>query len=81
MRWPAMPKDSPFHPKRWLRRFRVCATDTEWSIGDGPEITAPIGDLVLLITGRLVVLPGLSGPGAEELRTALTNDRVKNPSG
>lgn len=71
MRWPAMPKGWPFHPKRGRRRFRLRATDTDWSIGDGPEITAPIGDLLLLITGRLVVVPRLEGPGADDFRSAL----------
>jgi uncharacterized protein (TIGR03083 family) len=69
---PAMPKAWPFQPKRGLRRFRLRATDTGWSIGDEPEIAAPIGDLLLLITGRLVVLPRLSGTAADELRQALT---------
>ncbi len=63
MRWPMMPKGWPLHPKRGLRQFRLRATDTDWSIGDGPEITAPIGDLLLLIPGRLVVLARLGGPG------------------
>jgi uncharacterized protein (TIGR03083 family) len=83
MRWPAMPKDWPLHTRRELRRFRLHATDTDWSIGDDAEVTAPIGDLLLLITGRLVVLPRLSGPGAEDLRTALNaalSTGVKNPS-
>jgi hypothetical protein len=67
-----MPKAWPFHPKRDLRRFRLQATDTDWSIEDGSKIAAPIGDLLLLITGRLVVLPRLSGPAADEVRQALT---------
>jgi uncharacterized protein (TIGR03083 family) len=79
MRWPAMPKGWPFHPKRGLRRFRLRATDTDWSIGDGPVVTAPVGDLMLLIAGRPFVLPRLSGPGAEDLRTALVA-KVTNPS-
>jgi hypothetical protein len=76
MKWPPMPKDWPFHPRRGLRRFRLRATDTDWTAGEGPEVTAPIGDLLLLITGRLVVLPRLSGPGADELTAALTGPRV-----
>jgi uncharacterized protein (TIGR03083 family) len=76
MRWPPMPKSWPFHPRRGLRRFRLRATDTDWSVGEGPEVTAPIGDLLLLITGRLVVLPRLAGPGAAELASALAAQRV-----
>jgi uncharacterized protein (TIGR03083 family) len=80
MRWPAMPKGWPFHPTGGLRRFRLRASDTDWSIGDGPDITAPIGELLLLITGRLVVLPRLAGPGAGELRSALADqETARNP--
>jgi len=81
MRWPAMPKAWPFHPKRGLRRFRLRATGTDWSIGDGPEVAASIGDLLLLITGRLVVLPRLTGPGADDLRSSAgEHQAVRNPS-
>jgi uncharacterized protein (TIGR03083 family) len=44
------------------------ATDVEWSVGEGPVVEAPISTLLLLLAGRRVVLPELSGPGADLLR-------------
>jgi uncharacterized protein (TIGR03083 family) len=48
--------------------YRLAATDAEWSVGSGPEITGPIGALLLLITGRLVALDRLQGDGAAQLK-------------
>lgn len=44
------------------------ATDVDWSVGQGPLVEAPMAMLLLLITGRRVVLPHLSGDGADLLR-------------
>jgi hypothetical protein len=52
--------------------FRLTATDTPWSIGDGPEVQAPIAAILLLSTGRLAALPQLSGPGAAGLTARLS---------
>lgn len=46
---------------------RLIATDTDWSVGDGPEIRGPVLALLLLLTGRPVVLPQLEGEGATAL--------------
>lgn len=46
---------------------RLVATDIDWSAGDGPEVRGPVLALVLLMTGRPVVLPSLSGEGVESL--------------
>lgn len=65
----------PFHPDRRLRGFRLTATDVSWSAGDGDDVQAPIATLLLLLTGRYAVLPGLTGPGAAALiaRSAATH--------
>ena len=34
------------------RSYRLIATDTEWAVGDGPEIRGPILAILLLLTGR-----------------------------
>ena len=47
---------------------RLMATDTDWAVGDGLEVSGPIGALLLLLTGRPAALAGLSGDGAELLR-------------
>lgn len=54
-----------------LRGYRLTATDVEWSAGEGPEIRGPISAILLLLTGRRVALPLVSGPGADELRARL----------
>ena len=67
MRWPP-----PFPATHIMKRYRLTATDTDWSAGEGPEVDAPIGALLLLGAGRLVALPHLSGPGAVDLTTRLS---------
>jgi uncharacterized protein (TIGR03083 family) len=48
--------------------LRLVANDIDWSVGDGPELRGPVLSLLLLLTGRRVVLPQLDGPGAEVLQ-------------
>jgi uncharacterized protein (TIGR03083 family) len=66
----------PFHAQRRLRGFTLAATDHPWTVGDGPVVEGPIRALLMLVTGRDVVLPELSGPGADELRARLKPARV-----
>lgn len=61
----------PFHAARRLKGFRLVATDHAWRAGEGLAVEAPIADLLLLVTGRDVVLPDLAGPGADALRQRL----------
>jgi uncharacterized protein (TIGR03083 family) len=51
-----------------LDGYRLTATDTDWARGQGPEVSGPIGAILLLMTGRAVALERLAGPGAERLR-------------
>jgi uncharacterized protein (TIGR03083 family) len=48
--------------------LRLVADDIDWSVGAGPELRGPILSLLLLLTGRRVVLPQLNGPGAAVLQ-------------
>jgi hypothetical protein len=59
----------PFPSARKVAGFRLTATDTSWSFGEGPEIRGPIAAILLVCAGRLVALPQLSGAGAAD-RTA-----------
>jgi uncharacterized protein (TIGR03083 family) len=59
----------PLPSARLMTGLRLVATDIAWEYGDGPEIRGTITDLMLIAAGRSVVLPGLTGPGAEVLRT------------
>jgi uncharacterized protein (TIGR03083 family) len=61
----------PFPATRTLKGFRVVATDTDWSGGEGPEVRGPITALMLVSGGRLAALPQLSGPGIAELAARL----------
>jgi uncharacterized protein (TIGR03083 family) len=51
--------------------YRFNAIDTDWSVGDGPEIRGPVLTLLLLLTGRTAGYADLEGPGAAALGTAL----------
>jgi uncharacterized protein (TIGR03083 family) len=42
----------PFHASERLRGYRLTATDTEWSIGEGRLVERPMSTLLLLSTGR-----------------------------
>jgi uncharacterized protein (TIGR03083 family) len=44
------------------------ATDTNWSHGQGPEVSGPILALLLAITGRKLAAGELAGQGAQTLR-------------
>jgi uncharacterized protein (TIGR03083 family) len=51
----------PFWARRRLRGFRLVATDVDWSAGAGAEVRGPSEALLLLLTGRDVAMPRLSG--------------------
>lgn len=53
-----------------LDGHRLTATDTDWARGQGPEISGPIGALLLLLTGRSAALEQVTGEGADALRWA-----------
>ncbi|GAA1034847.1 maleylpyruvate isomerase family mycothiol-dependent enzyme [Virgisporangium ochraceum] len=50
-----------------FRRYRFTATDTDWSVGEGPEIRGPIVSILLVITGRPAGLEHLTGAGTDTL--------------
>jgi len=54
--------------KNRIAGLRLQATDTDWSHGDGPEVTGPIVALVLAMTGRKAAIDDLSGDGVATLR-------------
>ncbi|MFD3439695.1 maleylpyruvate isomerase family mycothiol-dependent enzyme [Streptomyces sp. NPDC058685] len=58
--------------RKRLRGTKLVATDADWSAGYGPdEVRGPVGELLLLATGRPEGLAGLSGPGVRRLEAAL----------
>ena len=46
----------------------LTATDTDFSIGSGPQVEGPVMSLLLAASGRKVALDELTGPGVEVLR-------------
>lgn len=52
-----------------LDDYRLSATDTSWTRGQGPDVAGPICALLLLLTGRDVALEQLAGDGADDLRS------------
>jgi uncharacterized protein (TIGR03083 family) len=57
----------PLPASRRAARLRLVATDTDWSAGDGPEVTGPMAAILLACTGRTVALAQLTGPGVSAL--------------
>ncbi len=55
-----------------LNSYELRATDTDWSRGQGPDVTGPIGAILLLLTGRTAALGQLAGRGADDLRSTQT---------
>jgi uncharacterized protein (TIGR03083 family) len=60
----------PFNARKRLAGLRLRATDTDWAVGDGPEVSGPALALLLLLTGRddaaresLTGMSGLTGAG------------------
>jgi uncharacterized protein (TIGR03083 family) len=53
--------------KRRISGLRLCATDAEWSTGDGPEVAGPILSLLMAMTGRKPAASELTGEGVQSL--------------
>lgn len=67
-------------PERLFAGLHLVATDTDWSAGSGcREVRGPIGDLLLLATGRPAALDNLSGPGLDDA-AALVRGRGHAPA-
>lgn len=67
MRWPP-----PLPTVKKMAGFRLTATDTTWTTGDGPTVQGPMAALLLVCCGRLAALPQLTGDGAPALTARLT---------
>lgn len=57
--------DSPFYgAKKRFRDVRLVASDVDWSSGEGSrDLRGPLGDLLLVATGRAAGLQQLAGEG------------------
>lgn len=60
-------KDFAVNSKSLVAGLRLRATDAEFTVGDGPEVSGRLLDLVMAMAGRREALAGLVGDGAAEL--------------
>ncbi len=67
--------DRMFHAAKRLTGYRLTATDTAWTVGEGAEVTGPIGSILLLLTGRPIDLPLFTGEGVAALSAQLAAAR------
>jgi uncharacterized protein (TIGR03083 family) len=51
-----------------VRKLKLVATDVDWTVGDGPEVTGPGEALLMAAAGRASALDDLSGDGLPTLR-------------
>jgi uncharacterized protein (TIGR03083 family) len=61
-----------FAPRRRLAGLHFEATDLDWSAGAGPALRGPAEALVMAMTGRVMALGELDGPGVPILGRRLT---------
>jgi uncharacterized protein (TIGR03083 family) len=54
--------------KRRAAGLTFRATDIDWTVGSGPEVSGPALSLVMAITGRQAALDDLSGDGVATLK-------------
>jgi uncharacterized protein (TIGR03083 family) len=57
----------PLGARSRIRGLTLTATDTDWTVGAGPEVTGPAEALLMAIAGRPGVVGELAGPGCAEL--------------
>ena len=55
---------------RRRRGLRLCASDIEWSLGDGPAVTGTAEAILMTLAGRQPVFSELSGEGLARFRAA-----------
>jgi uncharacterized protein (TIGR03083 family) len=61
--------------KKRIEGLRLRASDTDWSTGDGPEVSGPAISLLLAMAGRAAALKDLSGSGLNTLTARISGSR------
>src|SRR5215475_1047336 len=62
-----------YSSRRSFRGLRLAATDVTWVRGNGDLVSGPIEAVLMVLAGRTVALPRLSGPGVAVLTGRLTH--------
>lgn len=60
---------NPIGGKKRVEGLRLRATDAEWSLGDGPEVSGAGVDLILAMAGRGSALDNCTGDGVATMRS------------
>ena len=60
-------------PRSRLDGLRLRATDQDWTWGSGTEVAGPSEAIAMAVSGRLVALEDLSGPGVPILKSRVPN--------
>ncbi len=61
----------PLQAKKRIAGLRLSASDSDWSVGDGPSVEGPLASLVLVMAGRSAPLEDLAGDGLPRLQSRL----------
>jgi uncharacterized protein (TIGR03083 family) len=61
----------PLQAKKRIAGLRMSATDSDWSVGEGPSLEGPLTALIFVMAGRRVPLEDLSGEGKETLQSRM----------
>ena len=59
---------APLRGKERVKGLKLRATDVDWQIGDGPEVSGPCMSLILAMVGRTEALADCEGEGVAKLR-------------
>jgi hypothetical protein len=68
----------PHHARRRLAGCFLVASDIDWVAGHGALVEGTMGQLLLLLTGRTVVLRDLAGEGVPRLVAGVTTGNGPN---
>ena len=61
----------PLRVKKRIAGLRMAATDSDWSVGDGPSVEGPLAALIFVMAGRTAPLEDLSGEGKQTLQSRM----------
>ena len=64
-------RDYAVHSSSMVEGLELEATDSPFRHGQGPRVSGPVLDLLMVMSGRAAFLPAVSGPGVSTLRERL----------
>lgn len=61
----------PLQVKKRIAGLHMSATDSDWSVGEGPSVEGPLASLIFVMAGRQVPLEDVSGEGKQTLQARM----------